>query len=537
MASLAQLLSIPQLSTITILNSKADLTKQVDSVDISETPDVVAYLSINTLLITTGMAFKDNQLELCKLIEELSEFSSSGLCIKLGRYIDKLEDCVIETADKLKFPLLRIPSSMTLGTTCHQMLSYIWDIQTEKLHYALCIQREFNDMLIHDSSLTSLVHHLSKILKQDVFLINPFMDVVATSFNINKSNPNISKVIGEILNHSKFKLNSFEGCYLEIEISYSKSISIFVSPVKVNTFFNYILIVLESDKIHYPFSQLVIEQASTVLAFILYKNQKLEEINLNLKEEFFYKLIRQYDKPNISQIIETGKKYGLLDVSTYRVIIVGIDEMPELPSIRPIDVYLITYEWLQKKIDGLFINALIFPMYKKQKICIVLQSSEENLEQSLKELSNDLKDYFSISISFAIGNEVSQLASIYFSFIEAEEVYLQWQKLHEKQFVKSYISKGILELLQFIPNEHVQHFCKHTLKTLAYPTNKIQLELRKTLQVYLDCQGEISETSKVLFIHRNTVKYRISKLNEIFDTPIEDSEISLQLRVALLLSE
>ncbi|WP_206537455.1 helix-turn-helix domain-containing protein [Listeria cornellensis] len=62
-------------------------------------------------------------------------------------------------------------------------------------------------------------------------------------------------------------------------------------------------------------------------------------------------------------------------------------------------------------------------------------------------------------------------------------------------------------------------------------------ELRRTLQVYLSCQCEITETAKQLYIHRNTVKYRIAKCAAFLDHPITHADFSLKLRLALLLSD
>ena len=54
---------------------------------------------------------------------------------------------------------------------------------------------------------------------------------------------------------------------------------------------------------------------------------------------------------------------------------------------------------------------------------------------------------------------------------------------------------------------------------------------------YLDQQCEITKTAEMLFIHRNTVKYRIKKCEELLNNNIDHPEFSLQLRVALFLSD
>ena len=86
-----------------------------------------------------------------------------------------------------------------------------------------------------------------------------------------------------------------------------------------------------------------------------------------------------------------------------------------------------------------------------------------------------------------------------------------------------------------IPQSNLRELYESTLKTLAYPKTKEDEELLKTIQVFLDTQCEISETSRKLFIHRNTVKYRIEKTEAITELSFQDPSDSLRVRVALLI--
>ena len=53
----------------------------------------------------------------------------------------------------------------------------------------------------------------------------------------------------------------------------------------------------------------------------------------------------------------------------------------------------------------------------------------------------------------------------------------------------------------------------------------------------MDNQCDITKTADEIFIHRNTVKYRIKKCEEIIGYPVEDPVRSLDIRIALYASE
>ena len=49
-------------------------------------------------------------------------------------------------------------------------------------------------------------------------------------------------------------------------------------------------------------------------------------------------------------------------------------------------------------------------------------------------------------------------------------------------------------------------------------------ELRPALAVFMKMQYNILETAQSLHVHRNTVKYRISRIREIRGVDLEDEE-------------
>ena len=60
-----------------------------------------------------------------------------------------------------------------------------------------------------------------------------------------------------------------------------------------------------------------------------------------------------------------------------------------------------------------------------------------------------------------------------------------------------------------------------------------QTMLLETLYVYLESHCQISETAKRLFVHRNTVIYRLEKCSTLLKKDLKDPEVTIQLRLAL----
>ena len=62
-------------------------------------------------------------------------------------------------------------------------------------------------------------------------------------------------------------------------------------------------------------------------------------------------------------------------------------------------------------------------------------------------------------------------------------------------------------------------------------------EYEKTLRTYVLCMKNREEAAEKLSIHKNTLGYRLSRIMDIFDLPLEDSRTSLNLLCTALMLE
>jgi hypothetical protein len=105
-------------------------------------------------------------------------------------------------------------------------------------------------------------------------------------------------------------------------------------------------------------------------------------------------------------------------------------------------------------------------------------------------------------------------------------------------FAEKNISKGrVFTFPSTFPSFALHHVPKQT-KTRMF-ADIIQLfaedeELRKTIKTYLENQSNTSQTAKVLFMHRNSVQYRIDKFIEKIGIDIKSFQGALTVYLACL---
>ena len=158
------------------------------------------------------MVYKDNQDELCKLIHKLNDLPCAALAIKLGRFIDELDEKVIKTADKLGFPLLQIPMEATLGEVYQKVLSHLWNIQNNEILHALNTQKKFSNLLFQGESAEMLLNNLSIILKKSVLLMDPLGNVMGSNCDCTEENIETAKELFFSLSLYKRQSSTVQHC-------------------------------------------------------------------------------------------------------------------------------------------------------------------------------------------------------------------------------------------------------------------------------------------------------------------------------------
>ena len=82
-------------------------------------------------------------------------------------------------------------------------------------------------------------------------------------------------------------------------------------------------------------------------------------------------------------------------------------------------------------------------------------------------------------------------------------------------------------------NEKSAELYTLSIRSLVEYDKQNATNMVETLDCYFACNCNVSETAKALFIHRNTLIYRIDKIKSILGRDLKDSEERLLLQLGL----
>lgn len=530
--TIRELLAQAAFTNLHVLTNDHTLDRHVETVDLTETPDVAHFTTTEALLLTTAMAFKDDSDALIPFIQSLVDVEVAGLAIKVNRFLKQIDPKVIDFANKNNFPIIEIPADVTLGIISHNMLDFILGKQTQQMLYALEIQKHYSNLFIDGASPQQILDELSMTIKTPIALITPFMREIAHSSFFNATFNPVNFYVDQI----RQEMTQREDKVIALTIFNSKGEETYVNiyPIKVNSSYPYYLIVLHPNKLSYPIEHFAIDQGIMVLSFILYKNNQIESSMIAVQNSFFNKLLfgqHPIDRKD-PEFFEQGLNYGLISTNFYQVILCDVQQKKS-GSLLDEETGELIYQWLIEKVLPKLKYGLLFYHDKTHVSSILLQHPVPELENLLESSAQELIDLLGIRIHFGLGKPVSHAYEIRNSYFES----LKAMEEQTDKYIKHYNPSGLLTLFKGDNEEAIVYFIKQHLKDLAFSKDPFTLELITTLKAYLDNQSEISKTADSLFLHRNTISYRIKKCEEILDVDFKEASVSLNLRIALELLE
>jgi purine catabolism regulator len=136
--------------------------------------------------------------------------------------------------------------------------------------------------------------------------------------------------------------------------------------------------------------------------------------------------------------------------------------------------------------------------------------------------------------SGGIGQIARTVQSIPQAWREAQQALEIGRRLFGEGKLHSFARLGIYRLLFPLYGEQtLLDFYQETLGPLLDADNRGNQALLETLEGFFRCNGNLSETARVMHLHRNSLLYRLSRIEELLGRSLEDAELRLSLQIAL----
>ncbi len=166
---------------------------------------------------------------------------------------------------------------------------------------------------------------------------------------------------------------------------------------------------------------------------------------------------------------------------------------------------------------------------------IKTQIESKDLEKLAGSIVDTLASEFCTQCVVGIGSTVTKIKDLARSFKEAQVAIEVGKVFDTEKTIVSYDNLGIARLVYQLPTTLCEMFLKEVFKKGSI--DSLDQETLFTIQKFFENNLNVSETSRKLFVHRNTLVYRLEKIKKLTGLDLREFEDAIVFKVALMVNK
>jgi carbohydrate diacid regulator len=169
-------------------------------------------------------------------------------------------------------------------------------------------------------------------------------------------------------------------------------------------------------------------------------------------------------------------------------------------------------------------------------IAIVKQISPsttgEDLEKMAANIEEALKNELRIKVVIGIGTIAEHLRELADSYKEAQTAIEVGKVFDNESSIMNYENLGIGRLIYQLPTTLCEIYLSEVFKKNSI--DSLDQETLFTINKFFENNLNVSETSRKLFVHRNTLVYRLEKIKKLTGLDLRQFDHAIVFKVALM---
>ena len=159
----------------------------------------------------------------------------------------------------------------------------------------------------------------------------------------------------------------------------------------------------------------------------------------------------------------------------------------------------------------------------------------KDLEKLARSINDTLLSEFYFNAIIGIGTCVTGIKELAHSFKEAQVALEVGKVFDTEKTIISYENLGIARLIYQLPTTLCDMFLKEVFKRGSIES--LDQETLFTIQKFFENNLNVSETSRKLFVHRNTLVYRLEKIKKLTGLDLREFDDAIVFKVALMVNK
>lgn len=472
--------------------------------------------------------------ELKESIQMMGSIAVSGLLL-----FRPVSDSAVSVANSLEIPILLVPEESSMRDVQRSISALLLDRQTQVTERGMQLYRQLSEMSREEQGLNAMTDIMSKMTGKIVVVQDKRLDIQAMSVppNSDIDLKQLTKVLKKreqlpmILRNRKAAAKTRQSHWQQL-LPVENVARLLTPIVSGDRARGYLSVVGSADELD-MLDKLTTEHGAAACALEMAKAKAVSEAKKELRGDFLEgvlagKLPRAEMERLQSRLDhDTEQPHAVLAVA-------WVSSSASL--VRQLETAV---NWILSSHN----RPALVHVYGGNTICVfqALRSSDEDMSTA-KELEKRLREHLEAELEYKDERLITGLAGPANALVEWAEVYQQAvqamrlaQRLRLSSLVE-YNSLGVYQLLTQLDDIPAVHtFSEQVVGPLAEYDKRHRSNLVDTISAYFEHHGNISQTAESLFIHRNTLLYRLDRIKDLTEHDLGQSDMRLSLHLALKL--
>ncbi len=157
------------------------------------------------------------------------------------------------------------------------------------------------------------------------------------------------------------------------------------------------------------------------------------------------------------------------------------------------------------------------------------------LERTAEQIQKSLEKDVGVRCVVGVGSPVMHLRELADRYKEAQTAIEVGKVFDTEKAVISYESLGIGRIIYQLPTTLCEMFLAEVFK--KNPIESLDQETLYTINKFFENNLNVSETSRKLFVHRNTLVYRLEKIKKLTGLDLREFDHAIVFKVALMVKK
>ncbi|MGE5632856.1 MAG: CdaR family transcriptional regulator [Caulobacteraceae bacterium] len=268
------------------------------------------------------------------------------------------------------------------------------------------------------------------------------------------------------------------------------------------------------------------------------ERKKNEMFQAKAMMNFANELIKEQDKQNLELLKLRTHLIGF-DIKVKRVIIVAdICNFSKAIENGHNDQEIMVQQLKQKITDNItrLLNMeydLVFNLYEDR--FIIYKHLDGEISDFCRRTEDLLKSELGLQMYMGIGSLCSGIGDYYKSYELANRLVNIGRKTDPQKLIYNAENYKVQLLLQSIKRDDKEQYMSSLGEILSSRASGNSRELLDTAKIYFEKGMSIKDTAEALFLHRNTILYRINRLKEQYGLDITDPYTCMLLYLGIII--